>query len=104
MTIEEAREFIPKEFTIACNKITIEVLEEGEDFGEFIPLRNLIKVSLSSRDENSKLVVFTKAQVQNTFYHELIHCFNYFYNTEMDEALAQTFANLICEYLQTKVD
>jgi len=102
MTIKEAQAFIPREFTIACNKITINIVEEGEDFGSFDSLRNAINVSLGVRDDSGKLVTFTKEQIKNTYYHEVFHCFNYFFNTEMDEALAQTFANFTCEYLTSK--
>lgn len=104
MTIEEAERIIPKEFTIACNKITTIIVDEGEDFGSFDSLRNVINISLGVRDASGKLVTFTKEQVLNTYYHEVFHCFNYFFNTEMDEALAQTFANFTCEYLTSKVN
>ena len=104
MTIEEAKVFIPKEFVIACNKITTKIVDEGEDFGSFDSLRNTINISLGVRDASGNLVIFTKEQVQNTYYHEVFHCFNYFFNTEMDEALAQTFANFMCEYLTSQTN
>lgn len=103
MTIEEAQAFIPREFTIACNKIITKVVDEGEDFGSFDSLRNIINISLGVRDASGNLVTFTKEQVLNTYYHEVFHCFNYFFNTEMDEALAQTFANFTCEYITSKI-
>lgn len=43
-----------------------------------------------------------EGQIENTFWHELFHVFNFYFNTEQDEALAQTFANFMCEYLATK--
>jgi len=64
MTIKEAQAFIPREFTIACNKITINIVEEGEDFGSFDSLRNVINISLGVRDDSGKLVTFTKEQIK----------------------------------------
>ena len=40
--------------------------------------------------------------IRNTFYHELFHVFNYYYNNETSETLAQVFANFMAEYNQSK--
>ena len=39
--------------------------------------------------------------IRNTFYHELFHTFNYLWNTDTDEALAQSFANFMREFETT---
>lgn len=39
--------------------------------------------------------------IRNTFWHELFHAFNYLWNTEVDEALAQSFANFMREFEST---
>ena len=39
--------------------------------------------------------------IRNTFWHELFHAFNYLWNTEIDEALAQSFANFMREFEST---
>ena len=44
---------------------------------------------------------FKEHQKLNTFWHELFHAFNYYMNNEQDEALAQSFANFMCEFLKT---
>lgn len=38
----------------------------------------------------------------DNFIYTATHVFNFYFNTEQDEALAQTFANFMCEYLATK--
>lgn len=103
MTLLEARKIFPKEFTIACNKIEVVINEEGSDFGEFNTIRNRITINLAIRDDDGTLVHLTDAQVKTTYFHELTHCFNFFFNTELDEAMAQSFAGFTCEYLETKI-
>lgn len=102
MTIQEAQLIIPSKFRIACNTIEVSIEEKGESFGQFDSLRNKIILYLEVEDSNRELVAQTKEQLINTFYHELFHCFNFFYNTEFDEGLSQSFANFMCEYLETK--
>ena len=103
MTRSEAEQMIPSSFIIGGNTITVEIKDLGDDnFGIFDPLRNKIIIFLRVKDEDGELVVFTKEQVQNTFYHELFHAFNYFYDNEMSEVFAQTFANMTCEYINTR--
>ena len=43
-----------------------------------------------------------KEQIKNTFWHELFHAFNYYWDNDEDEALAQVFANFMREFEITK--
>lgn len=38
-------------------------------------------------------------QLRNTFYHELFHVFQFYYNNEFNEA--QVYANFMCEFIET---
>lgn len=41
-------------------------------------------------------------QIKNSFWHEVFHAFNFYYNNRQDESLAQTFANFMCEFELTR--
>lgn len=51
---------------------------------------------------DGKIIQLTSEQIKNTFWHELFHAFNFYWNNETDEALAQTFANFMREFELTK--
>ena len=44
----------------------------------------------------------TDTQILNSFFHELVHVFQFFYDNQSDEAQAQSFANMIYSYVTTK--
>ena len=47
-------------------------------------------------------VELTEQQILNTFMHELMHVWQFYFNNHYDEAQAQVFANFMCEYIKTK--
>lgn len=101
MTIEEAEKLVPKQFRLACHTFDVIINEEGNYFGQFCISKNRIDLNLKIRFEDETVEVSKEAFI-NTFWHELMHVFNYFYNTETDEGIAQSFANFMCEFLETK--
>ena len=90
---------IPKEFTIANNKYTISIEESIKDskgdevYGMHSSVENKIRIA-KTIDGHS----LTKEQMLNTFWHELFHAFQFFFNNETYEAEAQCFANFMREY------
>lgn len=90
---------IPKEFTIANNKYTIEFLdsvdaENGDKlFGDHSAVTNKIRIAKTIGG-----VELSDEQIKNTFWHELFHAFQYFFCNGCDEAEAQCFANFMREY------
>lgn len=96
---------IPASFEIArhlYNIIFCDFIDNGDTFGLHDNIKLEIKIALKMKDDDGNVISLTKRQVKNTFYHELFHAFNYYYNTEQDEALAQTFANFMQEFDITK--
>lgn len=90
-------------FKIAGIKFKIEVVDllgDGDLYGQFSELDSTI--SIAKRIKYDGVIRDIPENIMlNTFYHELFHCFNYYYNNEMSEELAQTFANFMVEYLNT---
>ncbi len=48
------------------------------------------------------VVSLTSEQIKNSFWHEVFHSFNFYWNNEADEGLAQTFANFMREFELTR--
>lgn len=96
---------LPKHFWIAQQMILVEIKDEpGDVFGYFDTAHNVIVIYTKMQSNyDHKVVELSEEQILNTYYHELFHCFNYFWNTDTDEALAQVFANFMREYERTKV-
>lgn len=96
---------IPQEFKIANQVIKVSqpefIIEDGEYyFGWFSCTKNEIRVARRIKSGGEIIDVEDEAR-KNTFWHEVYHCFNYFWNTETDECLAQSFANFTREFLAT---
>lgn len=100
---------IPKSFTIANTEINVvqkdyasgKVGSDRAYYGEWFDPKNEIDIYSSITLETGEVVHLTEEQKENTFAHELMHCFMFFAGMEQDERLAQTFANFIREYLST---
>lgn len=95
---------IPNEYKIAGGK-TIKVIKEdvlGEGkFGDFSPAKNEIRIA-KKVEEDGSLHKQTNEDLERTFYHEMFHSFQWFYNTEFSEEMAQTFSNFLYEFMHTK--
>lgn len=103
-TIYMINDKIPSEFELAG--IKFKVIEEesildddkvSELYGRFDTNQNTI--SLAKTIYNEEVTPQTKL---NTFYHELAHILQYYYNNGLDESFAQSVGNLLMQYSQTK--
>ena len=54
------------------------------------------------KNDDGETIYLTEEQIKNSFWHEIFHAFNYYYNNKQDESLAQTFANFMREYELTR--
>lgn len=95
---------IPKEFKIANNKYTVQILksvqnEKGEDvFGDHSSVTNTIRIAETVNGHE-----LTEEQILNTFLHELFHAFQFFFNNDAYEAEAQCYANFMREYMSSAI-
>ena len=97
---------ITKRFKIANQWIEVELCDFVEDdgeqlFGLFSSVYCKIWVARQFK-RNGAIVTLSEEQILNTFWHEVFHCFNYYWNNDLDESLAQTFSNFMREYQSTK--
>lgn len=103
MTKEEAIKLVPSRFRIACEDYTVKITEKGDDFGTFDTIRNEIELFLNVKDDDGIYVEVSKQKFTATWYHELGHCLNYFWNTDVGEDFAQAFSTFMVEFNETKV-
>lgn len=97
---------IPASFTCGSNEIKVVVEDKLPDnnYGYWCDAKNEIhlakylEVEIGDTKEDVKL---TQEQTNNTFYHELIHCFQFYAGIEISEAQAQVFANFMCEFFKS---
>jgi len=90
---------IPKSFKIAGGKtINIKIVSHLDDseFGNFNYTTNTISIA-----ESVNGTKISEEDMERTYYHELIHVFQWFYNVEFDEAQAQVYSNFIYEYINS---
>lgn len=95
---------IPNKFKIANQEITV-VIEDylpDNNYGYFCDATNTIKLARTINTKHDGDVTLSDEQIRNSFYHELIHVFQFYLNNEYDETEAQVFANFLCEFTETK--
>ena len=99
---------IPSKFCIGGGKeIKIYLVDRLLDdngnsrFGEFNEASNIIKIAKNVKAD-SIWYSLTNEDIERTFWHELIHCFQFYAGMDTDEMVAQTFSNFIWEYNHTK--
>lgn len=91
-------------FKIAGQEINVKFvssLNDGTSFGDFSSIQNCIRIALKIKEDGVWYDV-SQSQIKNTLWHEIFHCFQYFWTNETDEDFAQVLANFMCEYEQTK--
>ena len=101
-TIYMINDNIPSEFELAGIKFKVIEKEsiiddDTELYGEFDTNQNTIILAKTIYGE--EITFQTKI---NTFYHELAHVLQYYYDNGLDESFAQSVGNLLMQYNQTK--
>lgn len=97
---------IPHSFRIANHDFEVLIQDyvevEGDYvYGTFSSSKQQILIATRIKTEKEDLRL-TDECIRNSFWHEVFHCFNYFWNTDTDEGLAQSFANFMREYEITR--
>lgn len=101
-TIYMINDNIPSEFELAGIKFKVIEKEsiiddDTELYGEFDTNQNTIILAKTIYGEE-----ITSQTKINTFYHELAHVLQYYYDNGLDESFAQSVGNLLMQYNQTK--
>ena len=94
---------IYKTFKIANQNIQTILLDSlpGGEYGKFNDAKNQIILAKTIEVDNKTTVNLTEDQIFNTFVHELVHCFQFYFDNSYNEAQAQVYANFLCEYFKS---
>jgi hypothetical protein len=95
---------IPEKFKIAGFDIKVELVDKTDDnnFGNWNDVTNTITITKNISLKNGELTSLTERQMQNTFFHELLHAFQFYCGKEYSEIECNVFANFMVEFLETK--
>ena len=93
---------IPKGFTLHGFPITVEVVDrlEGGEYGKFIDSKELIRIAKTVKEDN-EVVHLSQAQIENTFWHEVFHAFQWHIKGDYDETEATSYAGLMTELIRS---
>ena len=96
---------IPSKFKIANNWITVEIVDktENNNYVYFNDVTSTIKIA-KSIEVNNETVNLTEYQMTNTFWHEYCHAMQFYFDNSTLEAQAQSYANFLSEFFDTRVD
>lgn len=93
---------IPKQFKFAGITFNVELVDsihnedDSYDYGQFDSNTNIIKIAKTIYDEK-----VSEQTMLSTYFHELAHAINYYYDNGSSESFAQSVGNLLMEYFQT---
>lgn len=83
-------------------KVIIEEILPDNQFGYYDTSCDEIHLATSVYSDSKKQYVeLTDAQIENTFYHELVHVIQFYLGMELDEQQAQSMGNLLNEFINT---
>lgn len=93
---------IYKQFKIANQVVRVELMDfvEESKYGDFTDAKNLIRIAKKIKVEG-EVVELTPEQIENTFWHEVFHAFQFFFDNDYNEAQAQSYANFMQEVFAT---
>ena len=96
---------IPKKFKIANNWITVEIVDSlpNSNYGIYNDAKQIIKLAKTIYIDD-EIVELSEEQLLNTFWHEYVHCMQFYFDNSNSEAQAQSFANFLCEFVNTKAE
>lgn len=94
---------IPKSFKIANQIIKVNLLNKvnNNGYGTFFDVTNEINLAKNIEADDGNTYQLTQEQIRNTFWHEVFHVFQFYFNNKYDEAQAQVFANFMCEFIES---
>ena len=73
----------------------------NNNYGNWCDVTNTITIAKTIELEDKTVVELTEDQITNTFWHELIHCFQFYFDNSYSEAQSQVYANFLCEYFKS---
>ena len=94
---------IPEKFTINSQEITVELLDTLPDqkFGEYCCITDKIKLARNVKDDDGTVIPLKEEQIENTFWHELLHAFQWRSKGDFSEEESSTYAGYLIEFFKS---
>lgn len=95
---------IPDKFKVAGFDVTVNIVEktDNNEYGFWDDVNNIIVIAKNISMKNGELTALSERQMENTFYHELYHSFQFYSGREYSEVECNIFANFMLEYNETR--
>lgn len=89
---------LPNTFTINSQKVTIKLVDvlPDEKFGEYDCVRECINIA-KNVVYNGEKIPLTTEQIINTFWHEVLHTFQWHSSGDFSETESNTYAGYLTE-------
>lgn len=93
---------IPEKFTINSQEITIELVNTlpDQNFGEYCCVTDKIKLATHVNDDGT-VIPLKEEQIENTFWHELLHVFQWHSKGDFSEEESNTYAGYLLEFFKS---
>ena len=94
---------IPEKFTINSQEVKIEIVDTLPDqkFGEYNRTTDTIKVAKHFKDDDGTVIPLKEEQIENTFWHELLHAFQWHSKGDYSEEESNTYAGYLVEFFKS---
>ena len=94
---------IPEKFTINLQEVKIEIVDTLPDqkFGEYNCITDTIKVAKYVKDDDGTIRPLKEEQIENTFWHELLHTFQWHSKGEFFEEESNPYAGYLLEFFKS---
>lgn len=94
---------IPEKFTINSQEITVEVVDQLPDqkFGEYCCITNKIKLARYVKNDDGPVLPLKEEQIEHTFWHELLHVFQWNAKGDFSEEESSTYAGYLLEFFKS---
>ena len=92
---------IPEKFTINSQEITVELVNTppSQNVGEEGWITDKIKLATNVKDDDGTVIPLKEEQIENTFWHELLHAFQWHSKGDFSEEESNTYAGYLLEFL-----
>lgn len=94
---------IPEKFTINSQEITVELVDTlpDQNFGEYCCITDKIKLATNVKDDDGTVIPLKEEQIENTFWHELLHAFQWHSKGDYSEEESNTYAGYLVEFFKS---
>lgn len=92
---------IPNKFTINGQPITVKIVDSLDNqYDNYNDAKELIQIARTV-EVNKEIIHLTPLQIENTFWHEVGHAFQFHSKGEYNEAEATIFGGMMAEFIRS---